>query len=76
MEEENIEAAKSVPSYLVECLVWNVPDPNFGHADIYYDVRESFAHLFNNTIKFDDCKEWGRGQRIEVSLLARAAMDA
>jgi len=58
MLDENHAAAKSVPSFLIECLVWHVPDPTFRlttYADV---VRDSLAHLFNSTIKFDDCKEW------------------
>ena len=59
MDEEKIAAAKPIPSFLIECLVWNVPNPRFGHATYKEDVREALAHLFNNTRVFDDCKEWG-----------------
>jgi hypothetical protein len=56
--DENIAAAMPVPSFLVECLVHNAPDPAF-QFDAYSDtVRDVLAHLFNNTRKFDDCKEW------------------
>ncbi|HLK06336.1 MAG TPA: nucleotidyltransferase [Candidatus Angelobacter sp.] len=59
MNDEGIEAAKNIPSFLIECLVWNVPATAFGHADYRDDVRSSLAFLFNNTIEFDDCSEWG-----------------
>jgi hypothetical protein len=59
MIDEKIAAATPVPSFLVECLVWNAPNAAFGHDTYTSDVRETLAHLFNNTIKFDDCKEWG-----------------
>ena len=60
MDDEKIAAAKPIPSFLVECLVWNVvPNDRFGHDSYKADVRSSLAYLFNNTIKVDDCKEWG-----------------
>ena len=59
MNDEKITAAAPIPSFLIECLVWNAPNSAFGHYTYTADVRETLAHLFNNTIKFDDCKEWG-----------------
>jgi hypothetical protein len=59
MNDEKIAAAAPIPSFLIECLVWNVPNPAFGHETYTADVRHALAHLFNNTMKFDDCKEWG-----------------
>jgi len=59
MNDEKIAAATPIPSFLIECIVWNAPDGVFGHDTYTADVRETLVHLFNNTIKFDDCKEWG-----------------
>lgn len=59
MEENNIEAAKSIPSFLIECLCWNVPNESYNHATYSATVRAVLAHLFNNTIKFDDSGKWG-----------------
>lgn len=58
MNHEKIAAAAPIPSFLIECLVWNAPNPGFGHDTYTADVRAALAYLFNNTIKFDDCKEW------------------
>jgi hypothetical protein len=58
MADENISAAKPTPSFLLECLVWNVPNGYFGHDTYTADVRDALAHLFNNIMKADDCKEW------------------
>ncbi len=58
MQDENYDAAKSVPSFLIECLVWNVPDPTFQYPTYRQVVRNALAHLFNCTIKFEDCREW------------------
>ena len=59
MDDEKIAAAGPIPSFLIECLVWNAPNPCFGHDTYTADVRETLVHLFNDTIKFDNCKEWG-----------------
>ena len=59
MDEKNVAAAKPIPSFLIECLVWNVPNVGFGHDTYTADVRWALAYLFNNTMKSEDCSEWG-----------------
>ena len=58
MNEDKVAAAKPIPSYLCECLVWNVPNEGFGHDSLTADVRWVLAHLFNNTRRDEDCTEW------------------
>lgn len=59
MADDGYEAVKSIPSYLIECLVWNVPNEGFGHNTLEADVRYALAHLWNETRTDDTCKEWG-----------------
>jgi hypothetical protein len=59
MDENKVAAAKTIPSYLIECLVWNTPNDGFGHARYTDDVRYVLAHTFNETLTFELCKEWG-----------------
>ena len=59
MNEAAIGAAKPIPSFLNECLVWNVPDEGFGHDTYKEDVRYVIAHLWNNTRTVESCGEWG-----------------
>lgn len=59
MEDQNVAAAKGIPSYLIECLVWNVSDEAFGHNRYYDDMREVLAQTFNGTLTDDACREWG-----------------
>jgi len=59
MNEAAIGAAKPIPSFLNECLVWNVPNEGFGHDTYKADVRFVIAHLWNNTRSVDSCSEWG-----------------
>jgi hypothetical protein len=58
MTERGVEAA-DVPGYLIECLVWNVPNSDFQDSTYWADVRAALAFLFNNTRSHEDCKEWG-----------------
>jgi hypothetical protein len=49
----------NVPGFLIECLVWNVPNDQFQHQTYTADVRAALAFLFNNTMTQEACKEWG-----------------
>jgi hypothetical protein len=49
---------EEVPSYLVECLVYNVPNDNLGYSAFTSDLRATLAHVFNNTMTDGACKEW------------------
>jgi hypothetical protein len=59
MQDDSIANAKDIASFLIESLIWNVPNPSFGHENYMDDVRSVLAHTFNNTIKQEDCNEWG-----------------
>ena len=59
MAENRINVAIPIPSYLIECLVWNTPNDGFGHAQYTQDIRFVLAHTFNETMTFEKCKEWG-----------------
>jgi hypothetical protein len=58
MEENGYNIAKVIPSYLIECLIWNVPNEGFGHNYYTDDARYSIAHIYNKTLKPEDCKDW------------------
>lgn len=49
----------NVSGFLIECLVWNVPNDHFQHLTYTADVQASLAFLFNNTRTQETCKEWG-----------------
>lgn len=59
MVDKGYESAKPIPSYLIECLVWNVPDPSFGRDALKDDVRNAIAHLWNETRTDESCNQWG-----------------
>ena len=64
MATEGIEVAIPIPSFLIECLVWNVPAGSFGHTTYTADVRSILATTFNATLTDAACSEW-----LEVSRL-------
>ena len=49
--------AEPIPSYLIECLVRNVPNQFFGHNEYRADVRDTIAHLWKETLTDEACKE-------------------
>lgn len=59
MQDEKIPEAENIASFLIECLVWNAPPEAFQHDTYIAIVRHVLANVFNNTLKDEDCKEWG-----------------
>ena len=58
MEDHGNPAAEDIPSFLVECLVWNVPNSKFNHTRYYDDMKEVLRYLYHNTKDPDLCTEW------------------
>jgi len=58
MQEDKVSAANNIPSFLIECLVWNVPNEDFNNDLYTTDVRCVLAQTFNKTLDDDQCKEW------------------
>lgn len=71
MADREDAAAKAVPSYLIECLVWNVPNEGFGHPSYRSDMRYVLAHTCNETRSDETCSEWGEVN--ELKYLFRAS---
>jgi hypothetical protein len=71
MQEEKVGGAKDVASCLIESLVWNVPNEDFGRDTYAADVRNVLAHLFNEMRKDETCSEWGEVS--ELKYLFRAS---
>lgn len=59
MQEENIDAANNIASFLIESLVWNTPNEGFGNSKLTDDVKYVLAHTFNDTRTDETCNEWG-----------------
>ncbi|MDM5338471.1 nucleotidyltransferase [Fictibacillus enclensis] len=48
----------NVSSFLVESLIWNVPNNRFNNATLTEDVQECFKYLITQTSDESNCKEW------------------
>jgi len=57
MEDDCVAAARGVASYLIECMVYNVPNEGFGHSTYTADVRYALAHIFNSTMTNATCEK-------------------
>ena len=51
-------AAATIASFLIECLVYNVPDDRFGHTNYSDDLREIITMAWNATKTDQRCEQW------------------
>ena len=58
MASEGIKSA-DIPSFLIECLIWNVKNSIFDYSTNYDRVKFSIIDVFNNTKEANVCSEWG-----------------
>lgn len=58
MIQEGIQEA-NIPSYLIECLVWNVPNVEFFHDSLYQNLRQILFYLWDKTRTNETCSKWG-----------------
>jgi hypothetical protein len=56
---ENGELPKELPSYFIECLVYNVPDASFNHADDYLaDMSGVLMRIYNAMLSDGNGYDW------------------
>ncbi|TRW23628.1 nucleotidyltransferase [Flavobacterium zepuense] len=60
MIDDGIPVGDNITSFLLECLVWNVPNSIFNDYDNWTDrLKESIRHIYTKTTNVEDCKNWG-----------------
>lgn len=59
MQDKNIAVPNSILGFLIECLIWNVPNEMLGNDTYYEDLKQAITHLWNATKTDQSCKEWG-----------------
>jgi hypothetical protein len=52
------QLTEELPSYLSECLVYNVADDDFGHSTYRADMRAVLATIFNGTLDGGGWNDW------------------
>lgn len=58
MQEDRVPAAANVASTLIEGLVWNVPNPQFGSDTLYEDLRNVLLTLYTGVKDDAGCQNW------------------
>ncbi|MEM7492647.1 MAG: nucleotidyltransferase [Pseudomonadota bacterium] len=59
MASKGIDPADHIPGFLIECLVWNVPNSVLSGDSYENMVKESLRFLYVNTEEYSSCSEWG-----------------
>lgn len=64
----------NISSFLLECLVWNVPNHIFNNYNTWTErLKQSIIYLYNQTESggTEDCKEWGEVSELLYLFRAR-----
>jgi hypothetical protein len=60
MIDDKVAVSDNITSFLLECLVWNVPNSILNNNDTWTErLKESIVYLYDKTKTQEDCKEWG-----------------
>ena len=58
MEEAGSSSAKAIPGYLLECMIWNVPNADFTGYTWDARIQTVLRYIWNNTKDDAKCKSW------------------
>lgn len=62
----------SISSFLIECLIWNVPNRIFNDNDTWTErLKQSIVFLYENTKDEETCKEWGEVSELLYLFIGR-----
>lgn len=60
MMNDGISISDNISSFLLECLVWNIPNHIFNNYDTWNErLKHSIIHLYQKTKTKDECSDWG-----------------
>lgn len=60
MVEDGLPVSENIRSFLLEALLWNVPNNIFNDANSWNEtLRNSIISLYNSTKTEEGCKSWG-----------------
>ncbi len=59
MEEAGVSSANGIASFLIACLIWNVPDEYFEGENYFTILDNILTYLISMTSDFNKVKEWG-----------------
>jgi hypothetical protein len=59
MIDDKVPMSDSITSFLLECLIWNVPNSILNAHNTWQErLESSILHLYHQTSSDDKCKEW------------------
>ena len=60
MIDDGESVSDNITSFLLECLVWNVPNRIMNDNDSWTDrFKKSIVYIYEQTKDEETCKEWG-----------------
>lgn len=73
MIDDNVDVSENITSFLLECLVWNVPNRIFNDYDTWTDrLKQSIIYIYNATKEGQEiCEEWGEVSELLYLFRAR-----
>jgi len=72
MIDDGEDVSDKISSFLLECLIWNVPNRIFNDYNTWTDrLKESLIYLYNNTKEEKDCEEWGEVSELLYLFIGR-----
>ena len=60
MIDDGVNVSSNITSFLLECLIWNVPNHILNNRTNWEDrLKGAIAHLYQGTLEDSKCKSWG-----------------
>lgn len=60
MKDDGVTFNSNITSFLLECLVWNVPNRILNDNDTWTErLKQSIVFIYEQTKEDETCKEWG-----------------
>jgi hypothetical protein len=72
MKDDGIEVSDNITSFLLECLVWNVPNKIFNDYDTWTErLQESIRYIYTETNNKEACENWGEVSELMYLFVGR-----
>ncbi|MCJ7933332.1 MAG: nucleotidyltransferase [Chryseobacterium sp.] len=70
MIDDGENVSDNITSFLLECLVWNIPNSIFNNYDTWTErLKQSIIYIYNQTQTDDKSSEWGKFLNYFIYLL-------
>lgn len=72
MIDDGENVSDNITSFLLECLVWNVPNRIMNDNDTWTErLKQSIVYIYEQTKDEDTCKEWGEVSELLYLFVSR-----